>query len=169
MVYQYIPQRSISYLMFILYGTVDARQLYCLQKDIQPRSGPPTGQKVEIACFHISATFWLLKIIVLCVYVCTKHINIQLYYGNISKEKHTVTYSNQTETQENSSERKIFFLSRLVYFRDQSLKKKTCWTYRYQIGDQIKDKSFPPNVSVTTVTIYTRLRPLAVTDWPGRC
>ena len=39
-------------------------------------SGQRAGQKMEIACFHISATFWLLKIIVFCVYVCTKHINI---------------------------------------------------------------------------------------------
>ena len=116
MVYQYIPQRSISYLMFILYGTVDARQLYCLQKDIQPRSGQPTGQKVEIACFHISATFWLLKIIVLCVYVCTKHINIQLYWNSI-RENHTTPPTNtaikytqwRIVQRAESSTEKIFF------------------------------------------------------------
>ena len=83
------------------------------------------GQKMEIACFHISATFWLLKIIVFCVYVCTKHINIQLYW-NIIRENtppHT-TYSNQTDTRENRAENKNFtrknIFSRILDFTDRS-------------------------------------------------
>ena len=59
-------------------------------------SGQGTGQKMEIACFHISGTFWLLKIIVFCVYVCKKHINTSSYSGILSEK----TYHHTTTTQQ---------------------------------------------------------------------
>ena len=137
-------------------------------------SGQRAGQKMEIACFHISATFWLLKIIVFCVYVCTKHINIQLYWNSIienTPHRTTNRYSNQIYALENCSESKRFNrnIISMMKITDKTLLvplaslwpehwPARCWLRRGEVGTEVV--SFL-QFQVSTVTTGTVRPPAA--------